>query len=64
MTVRKKQEGTDIFEDVVKVPDRVEQFTIAQIERQIANINRQIAEMETQKEILEARKTAALALDK
>lgn len=64
MTVRKKQEGTDVFEDVVKVPDKVEQFTIAQIDVQIANINRRITEMETQKETLEVRKTAALALDK
>ncbi len=62
MSVRKKAEGNDTFEDVVKQPDRVEQFTIASIDRQIASIDGQIIQLQERKTVLLTRKSAAQAL--
>ena len=62
MAVRKKEEGKDVFEDVVKRPDNVIQFTIISIDRQIARYQDEISNAQAEIEKLITRKTAAKAL--
>ena len=62
MTVRKKLEGTDIFEDVIKQNDRVVQFTIVEIDRDIARNEARIVQIQAEITKLNARKDAAEAL--
>lgn len=69
MSVRKKETqlipahiSEDVFEEVIKQDDKVEQFTIKGIDSQIEQINRQISALEGRKEALETRKAAAQAL--
>jgi len=62
MTVRKKEEGKDVYEDVIEVADSIEQFTIADVDRKIAQQVSIIERATTEKARLETRKEAALKL--
>ena len=62
MTVRKKAEGTDVFEDIIKQEDKIVQFTIEQLDHQIASWRRRKNDAQAEIDKVEARKAAAEAL--
>lgn len=69
MTVRKKIIEAEevpavppVFEEVIKVSDRIEQFTIKEVDRNIARIDKRIADLQEEKSVLQTRKTKAEAL--
>ena len=62
MTIRKKAESNDIFEDVIKLEDRIETFTIAQIDGQIISWQNRIDQAQAKIDKLNIRKDAAEAL--
>ncbi len=62
MTVRKKSEGNDIFEDIVKQDDKIVQFTLVGIDDQTASWQKRIDAIQVEIDKLNARKAAALAL--
>ena len=66
MVVRKKQEQREeeeqVYEDVIQQPDRIVQFKIDDIERDIERRQRHISNLEEEVAVLEKRKSDALAL--